>query len=176
MVAFRKLEEIDAIFFDSSYFCIAEDSGIKAYQRLTKALEGIGTVGLGMLLMHQRDYTVFLRPYQHGLLLHTMYFDNEIRQLPEYGVFESTNLKPQEVKLTEQLIESLTEPFKAKLYHHEFQQKLKKLIEAKQHGKSVEIGEQRPKRAPVIDMMTALFAEPGDCGVHQTRGNRSDFL
>jgi DNA end-binding protein Ku len=106
--------------------------------------------------MHQRDYTVFLRPYQHGLLLHTMYFANEIRQLPEYGVFEPTDLKPQEVKLTEQLIESLTEPFKPKQYHNEFQEKLKNLIEAKQHGKSVEIGEQQPKRAPVIDMMTAL--------------------
>jgi DNA end-binding protein Ku len=156
IVAFTRLEEIDPIFFDSSYFCIAEDSGKKAYQLLTKALEDTGTVGIGMLLMHQRDYTVFLRPYQHGLLLHTMYFANEIRQLPEYGVFESTNLKPQEVKLTEQLIESLTEPFKPKQYHNEFQDKLKKLIEAKQHGKSVEIGEQQAKRAPVIDMMTAL--------------------
>ena len=156
IVAFTKLEEIDPIFFDSSYFCIAEDSGKKAYQLLTKALEDTGTVGIGMLLMHQRDYTVFLRPYQHGLLLHTMYFANEIRQLPEYGVFESTNLKPQEVKLTEQLIESLTEAFKPKQYHNEFQEKLKKLIEAKQHGKSVEIGEQPQKRAPVINMMTAL--------------------
>jgi len=120
-----------------------------------KALEDTGTVGIGTLLMHQRDYTVFLRPYQHGLLLHTMYFANEIRQLPEYGVFESMNLKPQEVKLTEQLIESLTEPFKPKQYHNEFQEKLKKLLEAKQHGKRLEIGEE-PKRAPVIDMMTAL--------------------
>src|ERR1700719_2445370 len=155
IVAFTKLKEIDPIFFDSSYFCIPEDSGKKAYQLLTKALEDTQTVGIGTLLMHQRDYTVFLRPYQHGLLLHTMYFANEIRQLPEYGVFESTNLKPQEVKLTEQLIESLTEPFKPKQYHNEFQEKLKKLIAAKQHGKGVEIGEQK-KRAPVIDMMTAL--------------------
>jgi DNA end-binding protein Ku len=85
-----------------------------------------------------------------------MYFANEIRQLPEYGVVESTNLKPQEVKLTEQLIESLTEPFKPKQYHNEFQEKLKKLIAAKRHGKTLEIGEQQPKRAPVIDMMTAL--------------------
>jgi DNA end-binding protein Ku len=156
IVAFTKLKEIDPIFFDSSYFCIAEDSGKKAYLLLMKALEDTGTVGIGTLLMHQRDYTVFLRPYQHGLLLHTMYFANEIRQLPEYGVFESMNLKPQEVKLTEQLIESLTEAFKPKQYHNEFQEKLKKLIEAKQQGKRVEIGEEQPKRAPVIDMMTAL--------------------
>src|ERR1700747_3721621 len=156
IVAFTKLKEIDPIFFDSSYFCIAEDSGKKAYQLLTKALEDTGTVGIGTLLMHQRDYTVFLRPYQHGLLLHTMYFANEIRQLPEYGVFEPTNLKPQEVKLTEQLIESLTAPFKPKQYHNEFQEKLKKLIAAKQQGKRVETGEQQQKRAPVMDMMTAL--------------------
>lgn len=156
IVAFTKLKEIDPIFFDSSYFFIAEDSGKKAYQLLTKALEDTGTVGIGTLLMHQRDYTVFLRPYQHGLLLHTMYFANEIRQLPEYGVLEPTNLKPQEVKLTEQLIESLTEPFKPKQYHNEFQEKLKKLIEAKRQGKSAEIGEQQRQRAPVIDMITAL--------------------
>lgn len=155
IVAFTKLREIDPIFFDSSYFCIAEESGKKAYQLLTKALEDTETVGIGTLLMHQRDYTVFLRPYQHGLLLHTMYFANEIRHLPEYGVFESTNLKPQEVKLTEQLIGTLTERFQPKQYHNEFQEKLKKLIEAKQHGKNIEIGPE-PKRAPVIDMMTAL--------------------
>jgi DNA end-binding protein Ku len=58
--------------------------------------------------------------------------------------------------VTEQLMESMTEPFKPKQYHNEFQEKLKKLIAAKRHGKSVKIGEEQPKRAPVIDMMTAL--------------------
>jgi DNA end-binding protein Ku len=106
--------------------------------------------------MHQRDYTVFLRTYEHGLLLHTMYFANEIRRLPQYGVFESVSLKPQEVKLTEQLIATLTEPFKPKQYHDEFQDSLRKLIDAKQQGKSIEIGSGTNKRAPVIDMRTAL--------------------
>jgi DNA end-binding protein Ku len=155
IVAFTKLKEIDPIFFDSSYFCIADDSGKKAYQLLTKALEDTETVGIGKLQMHQRDYTVFLRPYEHGLLLHTMYFVNEIRQLPQFGVLEPATLRPQEVKLTEQLIGTFTEPFKPKQYHNEFQERLRKLIEAKQNGKSVEIGPET-KRAPVIDMMAAL--------------------
>lgn len=155
IVAFTKMREIDPIFFDASYFCIAEESGKKAYQLLTKTLEDTQTVGIGMLTMHQRDYTVFLRPYQHGLLLHTMYFANEIRQLPEYGVVEAFMLKPQELKLTEQLIGTMTEPFKPQQYHNQFQEQLKKLIEAKQHGRAVEIGTE-PKRTPVIDMMTAL--------------------
>src|ERR1700676_4408705 len=156
IVAFTKLEEIDPIFFDSSYFCVADESGTKAYQLVVKALEDTRTVGIGKLVMHQRDYTVFLRPYHHGLVVHTMYFANEIRRLPQYGVFENVTLKPQEVKLTEQLVEGMTEPFKPKQYHNEFQEKLKKLIAAKQHGKSVEIAGEGPRRAPVIDMMSAL--------------------
>ena len=155
ILAFTKLSEIDPIFFDSSYFCIPEEAGKKAYQLLVKALEDTQTVGIGKLLMHQRDYTVFLRAYEHGLLLHTMYFSNEIRELPQFGVVEAVDLKPQEVKLTEQLIKSMTEPFKPKQYHDEFQDKLRKLIEAKQHGKSIEISKQ-PHGAAIIDMMTAL--------------------
>jgi DNA end-binding protein Ku len=156
LVTFTKLKEIDPIFFDSSYFCIAEESGRKAYQLLVKALEDTETVGIGKLVMHQRDYTVFLRAYQHGLLLHTMYFANEIRSLPDFGVIESAGLKPAEVKLTEQLIGSLTEPFKPQKYHDEFQDRLKKMIEAKRPGESVEIEEPAARRAPVIDMMSAL--------------------
>jgi DNA end-binding protein Ku len=155
IVAFTKLSEIDPIFFDSSYFCVAENSGKKAYQLLTKALDDTESVGIGKLLMHQRDYTVFLRTYQHGLLIHTMHFANEIRSLPEFGVLEEFQLKPQEIKLTEQLIDSMTRSFKPKQYHNEFQDKLRKLIEAKQHGKSIEI-DSAQKRAPVIDMLAAL--------------------
>jgi DNA end-binding protein Ku len=155
ILAFTKLSEIDPIFFDSSYFCVAEDSGKKAYQLLVKALEDTETVGIGKLLMHQRDYTVFLRAYEHGLLLHTMYFSNEILRLPQFGVIEAVDLKPQEVKLTEQLVKSMTEPFKPNKYHDEFQDKLRKLIEAKQHGKTIEIGKE-PGRSTVIDIKSAL--------------------
>jgi DNA end-binding protein Ku len=155
VVAFTTLNEIDPIFFDSSYFCIPEDSGKKAYQLLVKALEDTQTVGIGKLLMHQRDYTVFLRAYQHGLVLHTMYFANEIRHLPKFGVLEAVSLKPEEVRLIEQLAKSMTQPFKPKQYHDDFQDKLHKLIETRQHGKSTEIGDHL-KPAPVIDMLSAL--------------------
>jgi DNA end-binding protein Ku len=170
ILAFTRLSEIDPIFFDSSYFCIPEDAGRKAYHLLVKALEDTQTAGIGKLLMHQRDYTVFLRAYEHGLLLHTMYFSNEIRELPQFGVIEAVDLKPQEVKLTEQLIKSMTEPFKPKQYHDEFQGKLRKLIEAKQRGKSIEIGKER-RSAPIIDMMIALKKSLGasSCGAREKK-------
>lgn len=155
ILAFSKLSEIDPIFFDASYFCVPEDAGKKAYQLVVKALEDTRTVGIGKLIMHQRDYTVFLRAYEHGLLLHTMYFANEIRQLPQFGVVENVALKPEEVKLTEQLVKTMSHPFKPKEYHNEFQDKLRKLLEDKKHGRTVEVGEQ-PHRAAIIDMKTAL--------------------
>ena len=155
ILAFSKLSEIDPIFFDASYFCVPDDAGKKAYQLIVKALEDTRTIGIGKLIMHQRDYTVFLRPYQHGLLLHTMYFANEIRQLPQFGVVENVALKPEEVKLTEQLVKTMSHPFKPKEYHNEFQDKLRKLLEDKKHSKTVEIGEE-PRHAAIIDMKTAL--------------------
>lgn len=155
IVAFTHLREIDPILFDASYFCLPEGPGKKAYQLLVKALEDTQTVGIGKLVMHRRDYTVFLRAYQHGLLLHTMYFVNEIQRLPEYGVLEPITVKSQELKLTEQLIGSLMEKFQPRQYHDEFQDRLKKLIESKARGKPIEIT-SAPQPARVLDMMAAL--------------------
>lgn len=155
IVTFTKLTEIDPIFFDASYYCVPEESGKKGYHLIVKTLTDTKTVGIGKLLMHQRDYTVFLRPYQHGLLLHTMYFANEIRQLQQFESLTAGELKPQEVKLAEQLVGGMTEHFHPKQYHDEFQDRLRKLIEAKQEGKTIEV-EEKGTRAPVIDMMTAL--------------------
>jgi DNA end-binding protein Ku len=155
VLAFTKLNQIDPIFFDASYFCVPEETGKKPYQLLVKALEDTQSIGLGRLTMHQRDYTVFLRLYQHGLLLHTMYFANEIRRVPEFGALDAVNLKRQEIKLTEQLIGTMMQPFKPGQYHDEFQDRLRKLVEAKRRGQKVEV-EEAAKRAPVIDMMEAL--------------------
>jgi len=155
VLAFSKLNQIDPIFFDASYFCVPDETGKKPYHLLVKALEDTQSIGLGRLTMHQRDYTVFLRAYQHGLLLHTMYFANEIRRVPEFGALQAVNLKQQEIKLTEQLIVTMMQPFKAAQYHDEFQDRLRKLVEAKRRGQTVE-AQDAAKRAPVIDMMEAL--------------------
>jgi DNA end-binding protein Ku len=155
VLAFTKLNQIDPIFFDASFFCVPDETGKKPYHLLVKALEDTQSIGLGRLTMHQRDYTAFLRAYQHGLLLHTMYFANEIRRVPEFGALQAVNLKQQEIKLTEQLIVTMMQPFKAAQYHDRFQDRLRKLVEAKRRGQTVE-AQETTKRAPVIDMMEAL--------------------
>ncbi len=155
ILAFVKMSEIDPIFFDSSYFLIPEEAGKKPYQLLVRTLEDTHKVGIAKVTMHQREYTVFLRPYDHGIAIHTMYFANEIREAPGYGKTDGIKLNPKEIKLAEQLVDSLSEEFDIKKYHDEFETRLRALIAAKEKGREVAAIPQ-PKRAPVIDMMTAL--------------------
>jgi DNA end-binding protein Ku len=154
--AFVKGSQIDPIYFESSYLALPEKDNPKPYVLLVKALEDSDRVGIAKVTMHQREYTVFIRPRSHGLTIHTMYFVNEIRKVEGYGkVTQEIKVRPQEIKLAEQLVESLSEEFKPQQYHDTYQENLKALIEAKREGKTI-VEEEAPKRAPVIDMMEAL--------------------
>jgi DNA end-binding protein Ku len=155
ILSFVKESEIDPLFFDSSYFIVPESEGCKPYRLLEKTLEDSKRVAIAKLAMHQREYTVFIRPYNHGLALHTMYFADEIREAPGHGKTDDVRLSAQELKLAEQLVDTLSGDFHLQNYHDEFQARLKQLIEAKQKGKMIKT-EPQPHRAPVIDMMTAL--------------------
>ncbi len=156
ILAFVKQEQIDPIYFDASYFALPDKDAHKAYQVLLKALEDTGRVGIARVTMHQREYTVFIRPRNHGITVHTMYFKNEIREVQGYGEKpKNLHIKPQEIKLAEQLIETLAEDFNPAKYHDTFQERLRALVEAKQKGKTFT---ERPaaRQAQVIDMMDAL--------------------
>jgi len=119
-------------------------------------LEEMERVAIAKLAMHLHEYTIFVRARNHGLTIHTMYFADEVRRVAGYGeIVREVQLKPQEVKLAEQLVETLSEDFKPEKYHDTFQQNLKTLIEATLKGETM-VEAQPIKRAPVIDMMEAL--------------------
>jgi DNA end-binding protein Ku len=156
IVAFVKQEQIDPIYFDASYFMLPDKDSEKPYALLLKTLEDSNRVGIATVTMHQREYTVFVRPRNNGLTIHTMYYANEIREVAGYGKAEKdVKLRPAEVKLAEQLVESLSQDFKPEQFHDKFQENLKALIEAKQKGKTI-VAEHKPAPARVINMMEAL--------------------
>jgi DNA end-binding protein Ku len=156
ILAFVKDDQIDPIYFDSSYLALPEKDADKPYQLLLKALEETHRVGIARFAMHQREYTVFIRPRDGGITIHTMYFANEIRQVPGYGEKpKNLQLKLQEVKLAGHLIESLAEDFNPAQYHDTYQEDLRALVEAKQKGK-IFTEKVPPTHAKVIDMMDAL--------------------
>jgi DNA end-binding protein Ku len=155
IMAFVDESQVDPIYFDSSFLAVPESEGAKAYRLLTKALEDTNRMGVAKLAMHQREYTVFLRPRKRGLTLHTMFYSNELATVPEYGKSEDSKLNPQEVKLAEQLVQTLAADFSPKEYRDEFQERLSALIDAKLRGQSITVAQEAP-RAPVIDIMQAL--------------------
>ncbi|MGH9445920.1 MAG: Ku protein [Terriglobia bacterium] len=146
--------EIDPVYYDASYFALPEKPGQKAYRLLVQTLEETGKVALAKVVMYRRESVVAIRAHDHGLTLHTLFFRNEIRELPEYG-HTAAEVKPEEVKLAKKLIDDLTAHFKPEKYHDEYQAKLQSLLEAKAKGKQVRVAPER-KLAPVIDMMEAL--------------------
>jgi DNA end-binding protein Ku len=139
----------------------------KPYALLLRTLEDSERVGIATVTMHQREYTVFIRPRKNGLTIHTMYYPNEIREVAGYGKAEKdVKLKPVEIKLAEQLVDSLSQDFKPEQFHDKFQENLRALIEAKQKGKSV-VTEEAPRPARVIDIMEALKKSLANAGAQQ---------
>jgi DNA end-binding protein Ku len=161
ILEFVKAEGIDPIYFDASYFMVPEDAGKKAYHLLLETMRKSGYSAIAKIAMHQREFTVVIRPHADGLLLHTMFYPEEVREVPEFRRDNSVTVKPQEVALAEKLVEGLATDFDAAKYHDEYQGKLKEMIEAKRDGQPIE--EAAPKkRAPVIDLMQALQKSLGE--------------
>ena len=80
ILEFVKSSEVDPVYFESSYYMVPEEAGRRPYALLTKALEESEYVAIAKLTMHNREYTVFLRPHEGGMMLHTMYYADEVRQ------------------------------------------------------------------------------------------------
>lgn len=159
ILEFVKLEEIDPLYFDASYYVTPEEEGRKAYHLLQKALEESGYSAIAKLTMHQREHTVIIRPHKNGtkggMTLHTMFYQSEIREVAEYGNTDSVEVKDAEKKLALQLIETLAAKFQPEKYRDDYQESMRALIAAKQQGKDV-APVAHPTRAPVIDLMAAL--------------------
>jgi DNA end-binding protein Ku len=155
ILEFVKQDEIDPVYFESSYYLAPEEAGKKPYALLTQALEETAYVAIAKLAMHNREYTVFLRPHQGGLMLHTMYYQDEIRALPDFGE-DHAKLKDAEVKVAHQLIEALAAKWDPAKYYDNFEENVKKLIKAKLEGKEVTAAEKPRKVAAPTDLMVAL--------------------
>jgi DNA end-binding protein Ku len=161
ILEFVKAEGIDPIYYDASYFMVPEDAGKKAYHLLLETMQKSGYSAVAKITMHQREYTVIVRPHADGLLLHTMFYPEEVREVPEFRRDESVSVKPQEVALAEKLVEGLAADFDPSKYHDEYQGRLTQMIEAKRDGQRVETTAPK-KRAPVIDLMQALQKSLGE--------------
>lgn len=111
---------------------------------------------IAKITLHRRERTGIIRPYRNGLILHTIYYPNEIQTIPEYGKTDSVNLRKEEIALSEQFAKKLLKPFDPHEFRDEYQVRVRELLKTKQSGKVWSPTEKRKTPAPVIDLMSAL--------------------
>jgi DNA end-binding protein Ku len=152
---FVLMAEIDPVYLETSYYVAPESSGEKAYALLFAALKQTGYVGIAQFAMHRREHVVVVRPGPRGVLVHTLYYEQEIRKDQEYKA--NTDLvTPKELELATMLVQALAGHFDASKYHDTYREKLEALIDARMKGKTAAAAPEKPRKAQVVDIMEAL--------------------
>ena len=128
---FVELDEVDPIYYETSYYTVAEEPGRRAYSLMMQAMQKLKLGAIAKLTLHQREQVVIIRPYEHGLILHTLYYPEEVREIPEYGDQSPLELQDAEVKLAEQFMGALRAPFHPDAFHNTYQERVEQLIESK---------------------------------------------
>ena len=154
---FVLLDQIDPVFFEKAYYLGAAPGGGKTYKLLAQAMKKQGKVAVARWVSSNREHLVVIRPFEDGLILHTMFYADEVRDFAAVEG-ESAPLKEKEVKLAEMLIDELTEKkFDPLQFKDEYRERLLDRIRAKSHGEAI-VSEEREeeKGGEVIDIMEAL--------------------
>jgi DNA end-binding protein Ku len=154
ILEFVETKDVDPVYLESSYYMAPDGGGEKAYALLFEALRKSGYSGVAKIAMHNREHIVILRPGQRGILLHTMYFTNEIRQVDEFRT-DLDLVKEKELALAGTLIEALAAKFEPEKYKDTYRENLLGMIQTKIQGQKV-VEAPEPHVAPVIDIMEAL--------------------
>jgi DNA end-binding protein Ku len=157
---FVALEEVDPLQFTNTYWIAPQGTkgASKAYALLRDAMAKKERVAVGRFVLRTKEHLVLVRPVDGALALHTMLFPDEIVAANEIdGLPVRVKPEPREVKMAEQLIESLTVKWDPKRYTDTYREKLLDVIKRKAKGEEI-VTEPREKRADVVDLMAALEA------------------
>src|SRR5258708_12172981 len=130
---FVKSTEVDPVYFESSYYMAPDEAGEKAYALLFEALRRTGCMGLAKVAMDNGEHIVLIRPGVKGMLLHTMYYRDEVREVEEFRT-DTKAIKEKELDLAISLVEGLVAAFEPEKYNDQYRENLKQLIAAKVEG------------------------------------------
>jgi len=151
---FVKADDVDPVYLESSYYMAPDEGGEKPYALLFEALKKTKYYAVAKIAMHNREHVVIVRPGDHGMVLHTMYFSDEVRRTEEFRT-DISQVKEKELTLAKTLVESLAAEFEPQKYHDSYRDNLRRMIEAKVQGHKV-VETPQAHIAPVVDIMEAL--------------------
>ena len=154
---FVPLEKVDPIYFERSYYLGPDRGGEKAYRLLADTMAQVGKVALAKFVLRGKENLVIVRSARNGLVLHTMYFADEVRNFDEIAKGESAKISEAESQLAVRLIEELsTGDFEPDKYEDEYSQRVLDLVDKKAEGQKITLAKPQPRRGQVIDLMAAL--------------------
>src|SRR5262245_13515430 len=143
---FVPLEKVDPIYFERTYYLGPDKGGEKAYRLLADAMEKTDRVALAKFVMRGKESLVLVRPALHGLMLHTMYFGDEVRDFGEIDKGDSAKVREGELELALRLVEELSDDeFKAEQYQDEYRSRVLELINQKAEGKEITAAAPEPQ-------------------------------
>lgn len=167
---FVPLSKVDPIYFERSYYLGPDKGGEKAYRLLTDTMTQVGKVALAKFVMRGKENLVIVRAAQKGLMMHTMYFANEVRSFDEIPKGESAKITGAETSLAIRLIDELSnDEFQPEKYHDEYSERVLKLVNEKAEGKEITLAQPVAQRGQVIDLMAALKESLEKTGPRQKR-------
>jgi DNA end-binding protein Ku len=153
--------QIDPIYFQKANYVAPDRGGDRAYALLAKALEQTGRWALAKYAARGKQYLVVIRPVGKGLVMHQLFYPNEIRAMEELDLGEPV-IKDNELKMAIQLAEmGASEEFHPENYRDEVKERIRGIIQKKIDGEEITIAAGDEPRAQVIDLMEALKASLG---------------
>ena len=156
---FVPLASVDPIYFEDAHYLGPDKGAEKAYHLLTEAMRATGKVALAQFVRGGKEHLVVIRPYDGGLVLHSMFYADEVRSFDEVDARGEPKVRPNELQMAERLIEQLSsQEFRPDQYKDEYRERLQEVVQKKVQGEEVTIAEPEKPRAQVIDLMEALKA------------------
>jgi DNA end-binding protein Ku len=154
---FVPLSKIDPVYFESSHYLGADEGGEKPYRLLADAMAKTERAALAELVTRGKEQLVLIRPYRDGLMMHTMYYANEVRNFSEIPKAENAKLSEEEIQLGADLIESMSDQFEPDKYRDEYRIRVLAMLDQKSKGREITVAAPTPApRGQVIDLMQAL--------------------
>jgi DNA end-binding protein Ku len=151
-----RLEEIDPVYFETSYYVKPDTSGERAYSLLFQAFKESRYVGLATVVMHGREHVVIVRPGRQGLLAHTMFYDDEVHAENEFKA-KAEDVASKELQLARTFVEAIAGPFAPEEFKDTYREKLGGMISSKLGRGEMAAADMAAKPVvPVMDIMEAL--------------------
>ncbi|MDB5292870.1 MAG: Ku protein, partial [Phycisphaerales bacterium] len=157
---FVGLDEIDPVYFDRGYYVAPMPEGARPYRLLLEAMTKKQKVGIAKIVMHGKEYLAALRPLEGVLCLETMHFGDEVVSAEKMSASDAkAKVDARELKVAEQLVDSLTTEFKPGKYHDDYREKVMELIDKKARGEKVVLRPEAEAAPPKgRDLIAALEA------------------